>query len=192
MTRLLRGLRERGGWPLGLTALGAAAGLLCTLWLAPRWQAEADDVHRQLLALQLQLQLQAQAQARAQADAAAVPWPAGASDAGSAVAELPPRTAAPERMAELLALALRHGVAIEHAQGRDAPGTADRADHVAVTMPVRATYADLRRYVADALRADPALALERLRLHRDTTQATELQGELHWLMAHRLPRRPTP
>jgi hypothetical protein len=156
------GTRQRGGWPL-LVALAALLGVLVlALALIPAWQADAERLATQALAWQREAR-DLGLRARADAETAAAPMPAW-----------PAAEAAAARMADLLALALRHGIAVERVQQGESAAR--------ISMPVRGAYPDLRRFVAEALHADPALALDRLSLRRADPQTPELEGELHWVM----------
>jgi hypothetical protein len=173
MTHHFWTLRQRGGLPLAL----AVAALLCAWtfdrYLVPAWQQQTDSMQVQALALQRQAR-DAQQAAGAALRQAAVP-----------VVDLPSEEGVNARMADLLALAVRNGVAVQRMQrlGSDT-GSSDVA-RTALSMPVRATYADLRRLLADALRQDAALALERVSLRRTKADAAELEGELQWVLFHR-------
>lgn len=173
MTRLFWKLRQRGGVPLAL----AGAALLCAGaldgHLVPAWQQQTESLRQQALALQRQARDEQQAAraARRAVDVAALDLPAAAG--------------VNARMADLLALAVRHGVAVQRVQrvGGDT-GQADVA-RTTLSMPVRAAYADLRRWLAQALQQDGALALERISLRRTKGDAAELEGELQWVLLHR-------
>jgi hypothetical protein len=178
MRRTAWTLRQRGGWPLALALLVLLASLALDAWLAPRWRKEAATLHDQALALQRDArdaELR-RLQARSGAGAAAAP-------------QLPAASMASSRMADLLALAVRNGVSVQRLQrvGADA---AEGSARTPLVMPVRAAYADLRRFVAQALLDDAALALERVSLRRSSANAAELEVELQWTLLHHSPKVP--
>lgn len=173
MNRIVWTLRQRGGKPLAIALLlGLAAGLL-DAWLAPRWLDEARGLREQALALQ-----------RDARDAEVLKQQAAGGQSNAAAPQLPAADAASSRMADLLALAVLNGVTVQRLQriGADA---AENAARTPLVMPVRATYADLRTFVSQALLDDAALALERISLRRSRSDAAELEGELQWTLLHR-------
>lgn len=173
MRRTAWTLRQRGGRPLALALLLLLAALALDAWLAPRWRHEAVTLHGQALALQ-----------REARDAELRRLQASSGPGAAAALQLPVASMASSRMADLLALAVLHGVSVQRLQrvGADA---AEGSARTPLVMPVRATYADLRRFVAMALLDDAALALERVSLRRSRSDAAELEGELQWTLLHR-------
>jgi hypothetical protein len=93
-----------------------------------------------------------------------------------------------ERIAILLELAPRHGVAIESAEQRlDSTGPVPKL-HLA--LAARGGYADLRAFIDAALLTDPGLGLERLHLQRTTPAAAGLRASLRWVLLLPAPERP--
>lgn len=156
--------RERLGLPGALALVSLAAAAVLAGVLAPRWQVEADTV---VAAAQRSLREQAGRQARAAAQRPVVAqrplWPA------------PDST--PERAAALLSLAQRSGVSVQRSREQAGDG-----GHLQVSSSARGSYAALRSYIGEALAADPALVLERVRLFRSTPDARELEAELQWTL----------
>ena len=153
-------------WPAaaGLAALALAAALV---WLvAPHWRDEAES---RLDDMQANLHW-----AEAQPQAPALPllgptppaWPAAA--------------ASPRRAVALSALARRQG--LELLQLRE---QLDPAAQLQLSMNGRASYPALRQFVERALAGDPALVLDRLRLHRGEAADTLVDFELQWTLLHR-------
>lgn len=172
---LLQTLRPRWrafGRPALAGLLMLAASGLLALVATPAWRAQA-----QALDLQWQRERQAAAQ-RAHQSAADTVWPAA--------------TARDARIATLVETALRHGLSpgsIEQQTRQDGGG---RVAWLMVSMPLRGTYADLRAFIAAALQADPALALESLRLRRAGAEAGPLDADLTWAFAQAADEGPRP
>jgi hypothetical protein len=176
MRRIAWILRQRGGLPLAMALLVLVSALALDAWLAPRWRNEAGTLHEQALALQRDAR---DAEQRRQQDR---------NDPGAAAApQLPDASLASSRMADLLALAVRNGVSVQRLQRVGADAAAGSA-RTPLVMPVRATYEDLRRFVATALLDDAALALERVSLRRSRSDVGELEGELQWTLLHHNPK----
>jgi hypothetical protein len=176
MRRIVWTLRQRGGTPLALALSLLLAALALDVWLAPRWRHDAGQWREQALALQRE------------ARDAGLRWLQASGGADTAPApQLPAASLASSRMADLLALAVRHGVSVQRLQriGADA---AEGSSRTPLVMPVRATYEDLRRFISQALLDDEALALERVSLRRSRSDAPELEGELQWTMFHHGPK----
>lgn len=164
---LPRGLAavRRLGWPAALAAALTLAALAGALWL-PREQARLDDARQALTARRAALQ------------APAAPAPADPSRA--LAASLPPDSARQARTAALLALAGELGLPWPRSEFRY---QADRELGLAqyrVAMQLSGRYGALREYVAEALRRDPALALDGLRLRREANGL--LTAELAWVL----------
>lgn len=153
-------------WPAALAALLTLAAVAGAAWL-PREQA-ALDAQRQALA------------ARRTALAKA-PTAAAAKDDGSALAaSLPPDSARQARTAALLALTGELGLPWPRSEFRY---QADRELGLAqyrVAMQLSGRYGALRDFVAEALRRDPALALEGVRLRRESSG--QIKAELAWVL----------
>lgn len=174
MTRIGWTLRQRGGLPLVAAAGALSVALALDGLLAPRWRDETRD----LLGQSQELQRDAR---DAEAQQARVPAPAHA----AAGLLWPAEDRVSSRMADLLALALRHGVAVQRVQRVGGDADAAGAARTRLVMPVRAAYVDLRQFIAEALQQDEALALERVGLRRHKGDAAELEGDLQWVLFHR-------
>jgi hypothetical protein len=105
-----------------------------------------------------------------------------AATAGAVPAPAPPRRVPPvaERLAGLLELALREGVAVQRTEQR-ARGAGESGTRL--HMPARGAYVELRRFIEHALLADPDLALESVLLRRSTAGEALLDAELVWWLA---------
>ncbi|MFG6460074.1 hypothetical protein ACG04Q_00740 [Roseateles sp. DXS20W] len=157
---------RRLGWPAALATLLTLAAIIGAAWL-PREQA-ALDAQRQALASR-------------RAALAKAPKATAARDDGSALAaSLPPDSARQARTAALLALAGELGLPWPRSEFRY---QADRELGLAqyrVAMQLSGRYGALRDFVAEALRRDPALALEGVRLRREANGT--LKAELAWVL----------
>jgi hypothetical protein len=153
----------------GVLLLGLA-GLLAA-GLAPQWRGQAEAARAEARAAGLNsARLAAR---RAQQDAAPGdqaglrrPWPEAA--------------ASPRRAVALDTLARRQGLQLQQVRQQ-----LDAAQQLQVAMVGSGSYAAIRRFVERALAADPALALDRLRLQRDDAEAETLRFELQWSLLHR-------
>ncbi len=166
-------------WPawrrLGLPgALGVAALILAAmleLGLTPMWRNQASVAEQAASARRVALADQRRASRDASPGADAGPvWPAAAlRDA---------------RLARLLRLAQAHRVSVRGV--RQQPERGEAANAVVwnlVTLPLRGNYGDLRAFVAAALQADEALALDSVRLSRTEDEPVPVEAELTWSFA---------
>ena len=152
------------GWPAVLAAALTLAAALGSFWL-PREQARLDAQRQALAARRLALQRPPAPPPR---------------DVGAFARSLPPDAGRQARTAALLALATEQGLPWPHSEFRY---QADRELGLAqyrIAMTVAGRYGAVRGFVAEALRRDPALALETLRLRRDANG--ELKAELAWVL----------
>jgi len=155
-------------WAAALSLL-AAAGL--ALGLTPHWQAEAAAADRA-----------GQRLAR-HAPAAAVLAAARPGDDQRLLQALATVDAAPQRVADLLALAQHHGLQVDSTRQTWAPPPGRGAlplQRLQLVLVARGPYAALRQFTAEALQHDDTLLLDQLRLARAPAQATALQAELQW------------
>lgn len=153
----------RLGWPglLGLALILGAAGICQTLVRPMEGEAAA-------------LADQARALARHQATpvVAVRDWRA----------DLPADHEAHGRLTRLFQAAESVGLALDEGSYRtqhDAPAGLGR---LVIGLPVSGGYLAVRDFLAEALNQDPALALEHLRLSRETMGETELKAELRFAL----------
>lgn len=95
---------------------------------------------------------------------------------------LPEASLSPQRAAMLLTLARRAGVQTTALQER-----LDEAGRLQLQLNGRAPYAALRRFAEQALAADPALVLDRVRAQRESPAVSDLEIELGWTWLHAVP-----
>lgn len=153
------------GWPLPAGLLALALAALLGLAVVPRWQAEADTLRSQARVLR------AARPATAPASAPRPGWPAAARSS--------------DRVATLLEAAAHDGVGVQRAQQRLEAVGGSPLQLLRLQQSASGRYADLRRHLAHALAADPALALERLRLQRADATSPQLDAELQWVLVQR-------
>lgn len=165
MKRWLTRLR-RLGWPAALAAALTGAAIVGALWL-PREQDRLDAQRLALTARRAALQPHRAV--------------ALANDNGVALAaSLPPDGERQARTAALLALATELGLPWPRSEFRY---QADRELGLAqyrVAMQFSGRYGALRDFVAEALKRDPALALDSLRLRREP--GGQIKAELAWVL----------
>ncbi|KPF49486.1 hypothetical protein D621_14750 [beta proteobacterium AAP51] len=94
----------------------------------------------------------------------------------------PAAVQSPRRALALHGLARRSGLEVLLVREQ-----VDAATHLQLVMHGTAAYPALRQFVERALAADPALVLDRLRLHRGETDAAQVNFELQWTLLHSPP-----
>ena len=156
---------------------GAVAVLLAVAMLllahgwdvqAARWQTEADA---------LRISLRAQRATTVEAPPATPQqWQAN----------LPPAAERQQRLADLLEMGLRAGLASSRTEHRLTVDAASGLERLRISMPVSGGYAQLRRFIGAALAHDPALSLDSLKLRRTTPVAAEVEAELVWSLHSRI------
>ncbi len=162
--RRWRPTARRLGWPAALAAvltLAALAGALQVASAQDRLDARRQAVGAQRLTVQ-------QSAKPAQADA------------HSFIRSLPPDGERQARTAALLALTAEQGLPWPRSEFRYQTDAETGLAQYRVAMSLAGRYAALRNYVAEALRRDPALALEGVRLRRDANG--ELKADLTWVL----------
>ena len=157
---------RRLGWPAALAAVLTLAAVIGAAWL-PREQARLDSERQALNARRAALRPTRPA--------------AVAKDDGSALAaSLPPDSERQARTAALMALTAELGLPWPRSEFRY---QADRELGVAqyrVSMQLSGRYGTLRGFIAEALKRDPALALDAVRLRREADG--QLKAELAWVL----------
>lgn len=169
---LKRGLRQLGAPGLaGLLTLALAATLLP---LAQRWEEQAQSQSAAAERLRAQLRQQ-RAAARV---AGSVPEPAQTQ--AQWLQALPPAALRQQRLADLLEMGLRLGLVSTRSEHRLSVDANSGLERLRVTMPLSGGYGQLRQYIEAALRHDPALSLDSLKLRRSGPQSAEVEAELQW------------
>jgi Tfp pilus assembly protein PilO len=165
---------KTGAQTLGLPGLMGLVGLLLAAALAllsQHWdqrsaalQAEADQLSSRIRA-QKAVGFQAE-----QAPVTPAQWQAA----------LPSASLRQQRLADLLEIALRQGLVSNRTEHRLSVDASSGLERLRVSMPVSGRYAQLRSFIEAALRHDPALSLDALKLRRAAPNAAELEAEMSW------------
>jgi hypothetical protein len=79
-------------------------------------------------------------------------------------------------------LARQHGLQLRQADFKLADTAQDALSRYAIVLPLTAEYAPLRAFVADALRDNPALALEEMSVRRTDARSTQLEARLRFVL----------
>lgn len=168
---LLRRLRWQGvgGLLLLLTALVVGATLML------RFQARIDQTNRHIAQVTSQLELAKQTPASnqpitpaEQLEAFYQPFPPGAS--------------VPDWLAKIFALADEQQLVLDTGDYVLTHAESGRLDKFTVTLPLRGSYPQLRRFIRAALLTTPALALERIDLKRDNVAQGSVEAHIVFLL----------
>ncbi len=152
----LRFLLVRHGWPTWIGLLLILSALGGQQWVVAPALSQVEAVRAQLPALRRQ---SAQAPVEAQTDTQRL---------AAALAALPAPAGALAAVDTLHRRAARHGVVLSHGEYRLLPpGSAPWARYQ-ITLPAQGSYRSLRAWLADAMNAEPTLALDELSLRRGT------------------------
>jgi type II secretory pathway pseudopilin PulG len=169
----------RLGWPGAVAALLSLLAMLALLWFLPAQERALEQQREQLMAQrqglkQQQLRRELQSPLRF-------------------VSSFPQDSERQARTAALLALATELGLPWPRSEFRYAAEPGLGLAQYRIAMNVNGNYDQIRRYVGEALRLDPALSLELIKLRRLQPGAPELAAELSWVLHMQVPRTlPTP
>jgi len=117
---------------------------------------------------------------------------AGRKDAAPADAALafaaafPGAQSRPERVARLIELAQRHGLAWKRTEYAYRPETTLALSRYQLVMPVTGSYESVRVFIAESLSQDDALSLDGLRIQRADSRSVEVQAELRFTLFARV------
>jgi hypothetical protein len=166
------------GWP-GL--LGTAALLLALALLLPAQRWSAQSVQLQADADELSRALRSQRAAgllngTTLAPATPQQWQQA----------LPSAEMRQQRLADLLEMGLTMGLVGARTEHRLVIDAGAGLERLRVSMPLTGGYAQLRAFIDAALRHDPALSLDGLKLRRSSPNAAELEAELLWSLHARI------
>jgi type II secretory pathway pseudopilin PulG len=168
----------RLGWPGGLAACLSLLALLLLLWLLPAQERALEQQREQLVAQrqglkQQQLRREQQSPLRF-------------------VRSFPADSERQARTAALLALASELGLPWPRSEFRYTAEPGLGLAQYRIAMNVNGNYEQIRRYVSEALRLDPALSLELIKLRRLQPGAPELAAELSWVLHMQMPASASP
>ncbi len=93
-----------------------------------------------------------------------------------------PPQALSQSYAKLWNLAQRHGLQLRQADFKLTDTAQEALARYAIVLPLNAEYAPLRAFVSEALRDDPALALEEMSLRRADARSTRLDARLRFVL----------
>lgn len=165
----LRFALRRQGWPAWL-----GIALLLAIWPAARWGADEPRERAQILREQARrappaiqvLDDQAQAALRQQRMQARLAEPMAA----LGVVEQLHRSAA------------ARGLQLASGEYRVMPASGALPQRYQILLPVKGRYPEIRAWLADAMNAQPGLALEELSFSRGTVAEPVLQARLRWTL----------
>jgi len=168
---LLRQMRWQGIGGLLLMLIALASGVTLLL----RFNARIDQIDRQIAQVTSQLQVDASTPSAGrpttpaeQLEAFYQPFPASES--------------VPDWLAKIYALADEQQLTLEAGDYVLAHAESGRLDKFTVTLPVRGSYPQLRRFIRAALLTAPALALERIDLKRDNVAQGNVEARIVFLL----------
>jgi Tfp pilus assembly protein PilO len=163
---------------LGLPGIAGALALLLAvalLLLGHGWDSQAAGLQTEADALRRSLRAQR---------ATAVEAPPVTPQQWQA--QLPPAAERQQRLADLLEMGLRAGLASSRTEHRLTLDAASGLERLRISMPVNGGYAQLRQFIGAALAHDPALSLDSLKLRRTSPMAAEVEAELVWSLHSRI------
>ena len=92
---------------------------------------------------------------------------------------------------QLLALARAEGVALTQGEYHEQFHRSTEVKQIQVTQPVRASYAQVKRYIESVLRTMPHVSLDQVVARRDNVGQTELEVRLRWSIWIHAPAAPS-
>ncbi len=179
LTALRRVLRRFGGGVIGL-ALGLLALLLVLLW--GHAQASRADAARAVLR-ELNERQQAQAAFRQQR----VAPDAGRAALTDFAGALLPHEDIPAAVQALLHAAEAEGLVLARGDYRLQPDVAGRFLRYQMSLPVQGPADAIHRFMAQALREQPMLALASVHFQRETGASSKVEARIQWMLFAQLP-----
>ncbi len=93
---------------------------------------------------------------------------------------LPPTTAASAVIGQLEQLAHAHGIQLLRGQYAQTPVAGTSLLRWQLTLPIEAEYPNIMAFIAASLQAQPTLALDELKLKRDTINTSKLDADVRF------------
>ena len=159
------------GWPGALGAGLLLAAMLMATWLVPAAQARLGEIDAAADAARLR----ASNLARSQRSAAPVVDPAMQFRAA-----FPPAQQRHQRVAGVMSLAASLGLEARRGEFREVQESRLGLVRYRLTLPLVGTYAAARQLAEQALRADPSLSLDHLRIERSDVQSDTCRIEFQF------------
>ena len=155
------------GWPgtAGIALLAGAA----LLYVAQVQPLQSDSV---------ELQRQAEQMAKAPPPVT----PDATLKAASLSVSLPAAEQMPESVARLFSAARHAGLSLEQGVYRAASEKSSRLLRYQISLPVNGDYPAVRAFIAEALEREPGLALDSLRMKRDTLDQGVVDADLRFTL----------
>ena len=101
------------------------------------------------------------------------------------LAAFPGLESRPVRVESLLAAATQSSLVWQRTELRTSADSLPGLARYRIVLPLKGRYEALRTFIDKALLADPALALDRLLLHRSTPNALQVEIESDWSLYSR-------
>ncbi|MBC8007533.1 MAG: hypothetical protein H7X76_05740 [Prolixibacteraceae bacterium] len=101
--------------------------------------------------------------------------------------QLPGVAQAPAIVRQLHGLAQSAGLTLERGEYRPLPDASARLVRYQIVLPVKGSYAQVRRFLAAAMRDMPGLALDGIGFHRDKLAPDQLEVQLRFTAFLRMP-----
>jgi len=187
---LASALWRRLGWALPATVLAAC---LCVLALLMNRDAHLQlDAGRRAAAAMPLTPVQGQVLSQGQLAGQSPGQPPGQADDDRSRLQaflkgLPDHQDIPAVLQDLITLAQTEGVVLAKGEYQVQLDPAGGFARYRMTMPVRGKGAVVRRFVGEALRTHPYLALDSVQLRRERADATEVEAKVQWVLLTRLP-----
>ncbi|MCH8179499.1 MAG: hypothetical protein IIA02_06925 [Proteobacteria bacterium] len=180
LAQALRGLWRRQGWAAVAVLAGTVLGALAAGMSV--WQREAL---RQELAAQVP-----SGQAPRRAEPIALSEPGREQDRARLQAfltGLPSHRDIPSAVQTLLTLADQHGVAMLKGDYQFQPDANAGFARYRMSLPVRGSSTQVRRFLGAALKAQPSLGVESVQLRREQVSVDQIEARVEWVLYTRLP-----
>lgn len=163
---------RRLGWP-------GAAGLALAIYALALYGAAVVPAGRRLEAARGELAtLQAEASRRASSPAE----PSAEARLGAFYQSFPAPDSAPAWLEKLYAAAGKESLMLESGDYKLTPDKSGRLLRYAISLPVRGSYVQVRRFVRAALDENPALALSDIHLKRDAIGNAAIEARIQFIL----------